>query len=270
MQPQTHARAFPIRHAVGLVLVAAGLVIGVVSAPTAYLPPLSLPDERLVGLTLAAPAGEVRSQAMRPDESGPPLVNPTDDQGRPVRLTPELLGTLRDAGVKRVRVKEFALDRWTGRWMFLVACAQLLLGAALVRMDRRRRLDEAQRDAQAGQADSPAQVFARIRGVIDGLLNELGDQPASRPDPAERILHRLDAVQGELVPAFVEARPLLVARMGMAGYAELMDHFAAMERQINRAWSAAADGVVEESIDCLRRAQALAREVQAVLDRAAA
>lgn len=42
---------------IGSLVVIASLVFGVLSAATAYLPKLSLPDERLLGLTLNAHAG---------------------------------------------------------------------------------------------------------------------------------------------------------------------------------------------------------------------
>ena len=54
---------------------------------------------------------------------------------------------------------------------------------------------------------------------------------------------------------FVEARSPLIAQLGLAGFAEVMDRWAAAERQINRAWSAAADGVYEEVVDCLTLSQ---------------
>ena len=48
--------------------------------------------------------------------------------------------------------------------------------------------------------------------------------------------------------------------MGLGGYAELMDGFAAMERQLNRAWSAAADRHLPEALLCLRAAQPMVVE----------
>ncbi|MEC9372592.1 MAG: hypothetical protein VYC34_02065, partial [Planctomycetota bacterium] len=68
------------------------------------------------------------------------------------------------------------------------------------------------------------------------------------------------------VVSFIEARPALVGRFGLGGYAELMDRFAAMERQLNRSWSAAADRVYVESSDCLMKTAALIREVEAKIN----
>ena len=62
------------------------------------------------------------------------------------------------------------------------------------------------------------------------------------------------------MPAFAAGRAELINRMGLAAYAQLMDRFAATERQINRAWSAAADGVEAEVNDCLATAAILLEE----------
>ena len=53
---------------------------------------------------------------------------------------------------------------------------------------------------------------------------------------------------------FANARQALVKRFGMTIYADVMTEFASAERFLNRAWSAAADGYVDEVEDCLDRA----------------
>ena len=75
------------------------------------------------------------------------------------------------------------------------------------------------------------------------------------------ILERLSELQRTHLNAFVEARTPLIARFGLGKFAEIMDRFAACERQINRAWSAAADGVFDESLESLHNANELADEV---------
>jgi hypothetical protein len=81
----------------------------------------------------------------------------------------------------------------------------------------------------------------------------------------ERIVASLGEVQSELVPAFADARPMLIAERGMGGFAQVMDSFAAMERKINRAWSAAADGEYEESSESLAEAAEAAEVLVAQL-----
>ncbi len=67
----------------------------------------------------------------------------------------------------------------------------------------------------------------------------------------KQIVDRIDTIQKGPLNDFVEARQFLVSNYGMSGYAQLMDRFALAERQINRAWSAAADHVLMESQMCL-------------------
>jgi hypothetical protein len=90
------------------------------------------------------------------------------------------------------------------------------------------------------------------------------------PEQRERfglILTRVGELQKTHMIAFVEARPVLIARLGLGGYAELMDRYAAAERQLNRAWSAAADGVYEEAVQALEVAGVLLDESLARLAR---
>ncbi len=245
----------------GFLLIAAGLVLGVSSVPTAYVPPLSLADEQLVGLTLNGPAGEVRAPDMPEHMAGTPIANRGDD------LTPELLFVLRANGTERVQVKEFALTRWTGKWWFALSCLLLLGGAGLVRLDMKQRLAAAHANAQANTTDSPDAALAAIIDTIESLRRDLPRMTTDQ-DRNHAIIERLGEVQATHVPAFADARPLLISRHGLSGFAELMDHFAAMERQINRAWSAAADAVYEEAADSLERASAMAQDTRARLERA--
>ncbi|MEX2401503.1 MAG: hypothetical protein WD423_12090 [Rhodothermales bacterium] len=63
-------------------------------------------------------------------------------------------------------------------------------------------------------------------------------------------------------------RSRLIARLAVARYARLMDRFAACERQIKRAWSAAADDNLEEARTSLKRAQPPVAAARALLDEA--
>lgn len=225
------------------ILITLSLCVGAISGATAYLPPLSLPDEQLLGLRLASPAGAAA------DESGErvPLVPATDEQGESTRLTAELLADLRAAGVGRVRVKEFDFARWTGRWLFLASCAGLCVGAFLMRSTAR--------SAPATTADgrprpSPRESIRSIRVGLDQLLARL-DSLQSDDEREHALLERLTELLQTHVADFVEARAELIGSLGLAGFASVMDSFSGAERSLNRAWSAAADGVIDEAIDSL-------------------
>ena len=70
------------------------------------------------------------------------------------------------------------------------------------------------------------------------------------------VLRCIDRECVDPLADFAEARQSLVKRFGMAVYAEVMTEFASAERLINRSWSAAADGYVDEVEQSLVRAKA--------------
>lgn len=174
------------------------------------------------------------------------------------RLTPELVALLDDSGVTTVKVTEFSFARWPYAWLFGLSCAGLLGGAWIVRRERRAALAaaEAADPVAAEHATDAYTVFARLSGRLHTLAEELA-ATTDKSARIEAIVRQIGRIQRDDVPAFVADRPALVNRLSLTGYAELMDSFAAMERQLNRAWSAAADAHLPESEACLRNAQPL-------------
>ncbi len=195
------------------------------------------------------PTGE---QVLRARESTPPIGRPGD------LLIPELAEMLNASNVRYVKVSSFSFGRWPHGWLFILSCAGLLVGAYMVRLAQKRALaaSEAAEAVSGEQATDARSVFARLSGRLHTLAEELSTA-RNEDDKLESIVSHIGKIQRDDVPAFVADRPSLVNRMGLAGYAELMDSFAAMERQLNRAWSAAADGHLPESESCLRNAQPL-------------
>jgi hypothetical protein len=228
----------------GIVLLVGSLTLGVLAAATAYLAPLDLPTDELEGLTLAAdargPAGKVPGHLFKKGQ----------------KLTAAVLATLRAENVSYVLVHEFSFTRWPGRWVFLGAAAGLLLSASLLRSASRRHVRTA--GATEG-AELPDQALRAIQQTVDAVRRDVLTLPDDQ-GPLLLMLERLGQLQRTHMPAFVESRPLLIARLGLGGYAELMDRYAAAERQINRAWSAAADGVLDEAVSCLDEAAVLLQE----------
>lgn len=241
---------------VAFLIIAVSMCVGVVGAITAYLPPLSLPDSSLENLTLNAPAGNASADPRKPR----PIAR--KDQ----QLTPELLATLRAAGVKRVKVKEFSLARWPEWWLFTLGCIGLGGGAAMVRSMRRKALAAAAA-AQGPRPDgdaaklTPAQLLDAMREDLETLRGKLRATPAQR-DRLAAIVADIGHMQQTHIAAFINSRPEITARLGLGGYARLMDAFAAAERAINRAWSAAADEVENEAMVCLDRAAQLLAEAR--------
>lgn len=251
----------------GSLLVAISLTIGVIGTVTAYQPSIEAVEAHALRsgaapLTLNAPAG------LKLDESGEPMRNARGPLAplaqKDEQLTPELVEKLKASGVRYVKVKEFSLARWPGWWLFLLGCAGLSLGAWLMRSPPARPNGAASAEpaSVAGARDS----LAALCGEIDALLAE-HERAAGEP-PRERlnlILTRLGNALATHAAAFVAARPEITATHGLSGFARVMDRFAAAERQLNRAWSAAADQVEDESLDCLRLGRSLLDEAAARL-----
>ncbi len=58
--------------------------------------------------------------------------------------------------------------------------------------------------------------------------------------------HRIDELIAADIITFVDARESITTLFGLAAYADIMSHFAAGERYLNRVWSASVDGYIDE------------------------
>ncbi|MDH3216363.1 MAG: hypothetical protein OEN01_08730 [Candidatus Krumholzibacteria bacterium] len=67
--------------------------------------------------------------------------------------------------------------------------------------------------------------------------------------------HRLDELLVDDLDDFVEARESIGHKYGLQHYADVMSHFAAGERYLNRVWSASADGYIDEVSQYLGKAE---------------
>ncbi|MGB0717157.1 MAG: hypothetical protein ACPGXK_14860 [Phycisphaerae bacterium] len=75
----------------------------------------------------------------------------------------------------------------------------------------------------------------------------------------------IDAELADDLGRFADVRESVARRYGLQKYADLMSQFAMGERNINRAWSASADGYVNETAVCLQRAESLVSEADSLL-----
>jgi hypothetical protein len=232
--------------AIAYLLILVSLLAASLSATTAYAPKLSVVMASGEPLTLAAPAGRDPQQ---PDK---PAVAPGTAR-QPVRLTPDILDRLAALDVERVRVKEFSVGRWSEAWIFGVAMLGLVAGGLLIRRETRRQIVAHAADPRSRRA-SPHALLDDARQDIERLLAEIRTLPQDQQDAEIRL--RIDAINSTRLAPFAAARTELIGRYGVAGHARLMDAFAAAERQLNRAWSAAADQVVPEAIASLEDARA--------------
>ena len=68
------------------------------------------------------------------------------------------------------------------------------------------------------------------------------------------VKDRIDGDMAENMANFADARESMIPAFGLTAYAEVMTRFAGGERLVNRAWSASADGYLDEVVTCLRDA----------------
>jgi hypothetical protein len=213
------------------VLIIVGVSLGALGAATTYLAPLSLSDETLTGLRLSAPAGI--------DEDGDPLY-PSG-----TTLDPEIVQALKDNNVTHVSISSFSLATWDKRYMamFVGSCVLLVAGGVMLRIESKQRVAKA--DASETEV-SPTHTIAALTAAVESLRAELDTLPTEQ-DRLRAIITQLNDAQRTYVTAFVDARERLIGRYGLGRFAMIMDRFAASERAINRAWSAAADEVYHEA-----------------------
>jgi hypothetical protein len=236
------------------VLIWGSLALGAVSATTAYMwtfPAEGEADAFRIGEDAAGePVYAVLASPAGIDAEGQPVVGPDTP------LSPETVERLRAESLKpveRVKVKGFSFGRWTHLPHFIAACVGLLAGAMLTRLNAARALRQVESRTGKDAMAAPEDAIAELRAVVGELIEQLPLEPDERR-ACERVTDRLGLAIRDLVPPIVEQRDRLVARMGLGSYAALMDVFASAERAMNRAWSAAADQHLDESLESLELA----------------
>jgi hypothetical protein len=227
------------------ILVWVFLAAAALSAITTYAPPVDDIDAA-DALTLRAAAGKVETGEL--DDDGRPVIAPVLDvleDGQPRVLDEEDLAALEAAGIDRVWLREFAFARWDLSWLFGLSVVGLLASSLAVRTLSRRELS-ARIYATADADEAPTATLDRAITEVATVRQKVSEQP-SLARQRQLIIDRLGALQGTHLQAIVDARGRLVRELGLTGYAQFMDRFAAAERQLNRAWSAAADNVLAEA-----------------------
>ncbi len=150
---------------------------------------------------------------------------------------------------------EVAENKWaTVNWTWYAAALAVgICGVVLLRLTKR-------------QATTHAHKLEDDLGTLDSststLMAKLADLRKQRDSvPVGAVLHFIDDELMPHIAEFVEARESLVHTYGMQQYADVMTDFAAGERNINRAWSASADGYVDEVWASIDRADSKMRAV---------
>ncbi|MEJ8569207.1 hypothetical protein [Elongatibacter sediminis] len=147
------------------------------------------------------------------------------------------------------------LDPRAVNWLLFAPC--MAIGAMGLLLHRRAVHAAARGDAVlSGNIRNLGACLERIRGRLEAL-HERDDLPTYE------ARFEIDRLFREDLDAFAEARESMIHVFGIQNYADVMSHFAAGERYINRVWSASTDGYVDEVKQYLTRARDQFREAEA-------
>lgn len=140
------------------------------------------------------------------------------------------------------------LDKAEINWVWFVpALAAGAAGVVIARLTERR------------QTRAQHRVFSNMQAIQEALgrivknITELNSGKESIGTYEMR--HRIDGLFPDDMNTFVEARETIAHLHGLSVYGDLMSHFAAAERYLNRVWSASADGYIDEVRTYLQKAQ---------------
>lgn len=232
---------------IGKLLMILGVSAGCYGAMTAYHAPIDAPDAEISGLTLNDSAGA------RLDETG--AFAPIATQGE--KLDRALMAKLREntSGIpgrasawRYVRVKEFSWSRWPGKWYFAIGTFVLLVGALLARSAR----EVVEPTDDGSVLRFTIETLGQLVGRIEALRALVESQ---RGGVATMVCDTTDELQRRWITPLLRGQSSFVAKHGIGRAAETLTSLAGVERYLNRAWSAAADGYLDEALEALRIAE---------------
>jgi hypothetical protein len=138
-------------------------------------------------------------------------------------------------------------DKWaTIPWLWYgIAMGIGLVGIVLLRQTKRDDLaDDAKTEAEYSVVK---QSLAELSTAVETLCQKSQSIPSD-------VLRFIDDQCAEPLSDFADSRQAMVKRFGMTVYADVMTEFACAERYVNRTWSAAADGYIDEVNASIHRA----------------
>lgn len=134
-------------------------------------------------------------------------------------------------------------------WLHYGLCALVMLAGMVA-------LRTARASARELAGDKHTEDIEVLRRSLASLTAKVRGFEAARGDEDQlRLHHEIDRELMGDIDAFVDARESMIPVLGMQRYADVMSPFANAERLLNRAWSASADGYVDEVRLCVTNAR---------------
>lgn len=131
--------------------------------------------------------------------------------------------------------------------LFALGFACAILGTVGMRVVRRR--DAARETRTDAEVETLLGEMGMLRRGLATLVSNLRDADVYE------VHRRIDAELLSPLEAFAEARESIRDHFGVDAFAQVMDPFAVGERALNRAWSASADGYIDEVRTAMGRAE---------------
>lgn len=138
------------------------------------------------------------------------------------------------------------IDVETVRWIpFIVSLITGIIGIVLVKIS-------VKKEARSTEVltKNMEQIETSISNIIENL-KELNDRKETIN--TYDVRHKVDELFLEDLNTFVEARESISHTYGIQAYADVMSHFAAGDRYLNRVWCASADGYIDEVYENLEK-----------------
>ncbi len=154
----------------------------------------------------------------------------------------------RDAIIKK-RVSKIE-NRWpTVPWLWYgLSMAVGIVGVVLLRKSSQ---------SEVSDTGRVQEEYATIESSLKTLNEKISHLDANMKNMAPgQIVNFIDEECAPAFSDFADSRNALIQRFGLQAFADIMSQFASGERFMNRAWSASADGYMNEVRDCIDRAKA--------------
>lgn len=138
-------------------------------------------------------------------------------------------------------------DTLTVEWPYFAGAVFVGIAGVMLIKREEKRVAQADEVIQAGMTDLETSLQR-----LTATVRQLNDDKASIH--TYDVHGRIDETCAADMGTFAEMRKSMIPIFGLQGYADVMSHFAAAERYLNRVWSASADGYVDEVNAYLERA----------------
>ena len=154
-----------------------------------------------------------------------------------------------------------ALDVTNVNWgLFAIAAIAAIVGVAIFKQAAK---------SHARSDEVLANNRTELRESIDNVVRDLRDLAENGKLRGSALRDRIDDQLRPDLTRFADARESMVHLFGLQTYADIMSHFAAGERYINRVWSSSADGYDAEAARYIEKAAEQFADAQRQLNEAA-